>query len=127
MVQAFALNTIHVCREPGETKDGKVTKKPKIDVVLAGKIVDLTQDQYDEFEMAGAVRKASRAEVLAASEQEDARKTRRTSPSASGSSSTDPLDGMTKEQLLAEAEKRGVEVKPTQSKDEILAALKAAA
>ena len=36
------------------------------------------------------------------------------------------LEGMTKEQLLAEAEKRGVQVKPSDNKSEILAALKAA-
>jgi hypothetical protein len=62
MVQALALNTIHVCREPGETKDGKVVKKPKIDVVSAGSITDLSDEQFSEFEAAGAVRKATKVD-----------------------------------------------------------------
>jgi hypothetical protein len=121
MVQAFALNTIHVCREAGETKDGKVTKKPKIDVVAAGEITDLPQDQFDTFEAAGAVRKPTKAELAAASADDDSTsKPNRSAPPA------DPLDAMTKEELLSEAEKRGVEVKPAMSKAEILEALKKA-
>jgi aminopeptidase N len=41
--------------------------------------------------------------------------------------SVEPLDSMTKEELLAEAEKRGVEVKSNMAKAEILEALKKAA
>jgi hypothetical protein len=37
---------------------------------------------------------------------------------------TDGLDGKTKDQLLEEAETRGVEVKTSATKDEILAALR---
>jgi hypothetical protein len=68
MVQALALNTIHVCREPGERKDGKVTKKPVIDIVEAGKIVDLSQEQFDEFEAGGAVRKATKVDQAVAAD-----------------------------------------------------------
>jgi hypothetical protein len=69
MVQALALNTIHVCREPGETKDGKVTKRPVITVVEAGKMVDLSQEQFDEFEAHGAVRKATKVDRVMADDE----------------------------------------------------------
>lgn len=125
MVKAFALNAVHVASEPGKVSDdGKVVKVAKIVEHKPGAVFDLDEDSFEELEAEGAVRKATRAEIAEAP-ADPVRKTRSTSQPSGGSA--DALDSMTKEQLLAEAEKRGVEVKPAQSKDEILAALKAAA
>lgn len=44
---------------------------------------------------------------------------------AAAAAADDGLDGMTKDELLEEAEARGVEVKTSASKAEILAALRA--
>jgi hypothetical protein len=125
MVKAFALAAVHVASEPGKVADdGKVLKVAKISEHKPGAVFDLDEDSFEELEAEGAVRKATRSEIAEAP-AETVRRTRSTSQTAAGS--TDPLDSMTKEQLLAEAERRGVDVKPGQSKDEILAALKAAA
>jgi len=42
-----------------------------------------------------------------------------------GSENSPDLDGMTKDQLIAEAERRGVEVRSSDTKAEIVAALRA--
>lgn len=70
MVQAFALKTIHVCKEAGEmSADRKSVVKPaKVDVVQAGKIVELSRGDFDDFEKAGAVRRATKVDMAAADE-----------------------------------------------------------
>lgn len=122
MVKAFALMAVQMASEPGKLNDdGKVVKAAKIVEHKPGSVFDVDQDTFDELAAEGAVRKAERAEVVAAGQDgAEARK-------SGGQGSQDPLDTMTKEQLLEEAEKRGVEVKPAMSKAEILAALKAEA
>lgn len=122
MVKAVALTAVHTLAAAGKVADdGRILRPAKIAEHKPGAVFDVDQEMFEELEAEGAVRKATRADLAAAGVDEEFRKPK------TGSGSTDPLDSMTKEQLLAEAEKRRVDVKPTMSKDEILAALKAAA
>jgi len=121
MVKAVALSAVHTLAAAGKVaEDGRIIRAAKIAEHKPGAVLDLDQDTFEELEAEGAVRKATRTDLAAAGLDDETR-------TRSRSGSVDPLDSMTKEQLLAEAEKRGVDVKPAQSKDEILAALKAAA
>jgi hypothetical protein len=127
MVKAVALTAVHTLAAAGKVADdGKVIRAAKIAEHKPGAVFDVDQDTFDELEAEGAVRKATRADLAAAGAEDEPRKSRG-SQQAGGSGPTDPLDSMTKEQLLEEAKARGVDVKPAQSKDEILAALKGAA
>jgi hypothetical protein len=129
MVKAFALHGVHTLVEAGKVnEEGRVVRPAKVAEHKPGALIDLDQDEFDELEAEGAVRKASKGEIAEAQALADASASQRTrrSTQPSGAPPADPLDSMTKEQLLEEAKTRGVEVKPAQSKDEILAALKAA-
>jgi hypothetical protein len=128
MVKAFALVGVHTLAEEGEVKDGKVLRPAKVAEHKPGAVFDVDQETLDQLEDEGAARKATRNEIADAQAKADAAaasRPRRTAQ-ASVAPPADPLDSMTKEQLLEEAKTRGVEVKPAQSKDEILTALKAA-
>ncbi|WP_201829584.1 hypothetical protein [Microvirga zambiensis] len=130
MVKAFALHGVYVVAEAAKvSEDGRVLKAPRINQHQPGAVFDLDQDEFDELEAEGAVRKASKGEVAEAQAVAGASASGRARRSVqpTGSSEADPLDSMTKEQLLEEAKTRGVDVKPAQSKDEILSALKSPA
>ncbi|MGD9766857.1 MAG: hypothetical protein AB7U62_04365 [Pseudolabrys sp.] len=67
MAKAFALTTLHVCREPGQTgENGRTIKPAKIDIVPAGKVTNLSAAQMKEFLAAGAVRVATKVDLAAA-------------------------------------------------------------
>ena len=59
MPSAFAITSLHVCRKAGERKDGKVSAA-EVEIVPAGQIADLSDDDFKAFEKAGAVRKPSK-------------------------------------------------------------------
>ncbi|MCC0808586.1 hypothetical protein FPV16_20645 [Methylobacterium sp. W2] len=60
MAQAFAIATLHVCRKRAEMKDGKVVTPADIEVVPAGKIADISDEDFKVFEKAGAARRPTR-------------------------------------------------------------------
>lgn len=60
MPSAFAIRTLHVCRKAGEVKDGKVVSAAEVEIVPAGQIADLSDDDFKAFEKAGAVRRPSK-------------------------------------------------------------------
>lgn len=60
MPSAFAITSLHVCRKAGEKKDGKMVSAAEVEIVLAGQITDLSDDDFKAFEKAGAVRKPSK-------------------------------------------------------------------
>ncbi|MGA0595403.1 hypothetical protein [Enterovirga sp. CN4-39] len=62
MAQAFAITTLHVCRKPAEMKDGTVVKPPEIEVVPAGAITDLTDEDFEAFSAAGAARRPTKVD-----------------------------------------------------------------
>jgi hypothetical protein len=127
MVKAFALVGVHTLAEEGKVaEDGKILRPAKVTEHKPGAVLDVDQDTFDELFEEGAVRKATKAEIAEADALAEATRRSRRSAQASVAPPADPLDSMTKEQLLEEAKTRGVEVKPAQSKDEILAALKVA-
>jgi len=65
-MKAFAINTVHVCRAPGEkSPEGKVTKPANIEVVPAGAVFDVDKAQFDDFKKLGAVRAATKADIAA--------------------------------------------------------------
>ncbi|MBX5112693.1 hypothetical protein [Rhizobium lentis] len=67
MVKAVALNTLHVCVEAGvKNENGKVVKPAKINVVGPGKIFDIDEEGFAEFEAAGVARRATKKDVAAA-------------------------------------------------------------
>jgi len=71
MADAFAITTLHVCRSPGEMKDGKVTKEAQVEIVPAGQITDLSDADYAAFEKAGAVRRPNKVDKAIAADDED--------------------------------------------------------
>lgn len=60
MPSAFAITSLHVCRKAGEKKDGKMVSAAEVEIVPAGQITDLSDDDFKVFEKAGAVRKPSK-------------------------------------------------------------------
>lgn len=67
MVKAVALNTLHVCVEPGVKNDsGKLTKPAKVEVVKPGKVFDIDEDGFAEFEALGSARRATKKDLAAA-------------------------------------------------------------
>lgn len=61
MGQAYALSTLHLCRKPAETNaDGKVIKAPEIEIVPAGKIVDVSDEDFKAFAENGHARRPTR-------------------------------------------------------------------
>ncbi|MCJ2080744.1 hypothetical protein [Methylobacterium sp. J-090] len=71
MPSAFAITSLHVCRKAGERKDGKVVTAADIEIVPAGQITDLSDDDFKAFEKAGAVRKPSKVDRAMAEDGED--------------------------------------------------------
>lgn len=67
MPKAFATHTLTLCETPAETNDaGKVTKRAVIKTVPAGSVVNLSREQFSEFEENGAVREATNEEIAIA-------------------------------------------------------------
>ncbi|SOR26814.1 protein of unknown function [Methylorubrum extorquens] len=60
MAQAFAIASLHVRRSAPEVRDGKVVVPGKVEVVPAGAITDLSDEDFKIFEAAGAVRRPSK-------------------------------------------------------------------
>lgn len=60
MAQAFAIASLHVRRAAPEVRDGKVVTSGKIEVVPAGAITDLSDEDFKTFEAAGAVRRPTK-------------------------------------------------------------------
>nr|USU31110.1 hypothetical protein NG677_17430 [Methylobacterium sp. OTU13CASTA1] len=71
MPSAFAITSLHVCRKAGERKDGKVIAAADIEIVPAGQITELSDDDFKAFEKAGAVRKPSKVDRAMAEDGED--------------------------------------------------------
>jgi hypothetical protein len=64
MVQAFAINTVHLLREAAEKgPDGKIIKPPTIEVIPAGKVFEALAEQFKELEAAGAIRKPTKMDA----------------------------------------------------------------
>ncbi|MBY2911360.1 hypothetical protein [Rhizobium leguminosarum] len=66
-VKAVALSTLHVCVEPGAKNDtGKLIKPAKVDVVKPGKVFDIDEAGFAEFEALGSARRATKKDIAAA-------------------------------------------------------------
>lgn len=72
MAQAFAITTLHVCRKkPTMSPEGRVLTPPEIEVVPAGSIVDVSDDDFKAFEKAGAVRRPTKVDRAMADEDDE--------------------------------------------------------
>lgn len=66
MVQAFAVGTLHVCRKAAVKEAGRLITPPEIEVVPAGAITELPDDDFKTFEAAGAARRPSKVDKAVA-------------------------------------------------------------
>lgn len=65
-MKAYAINTVHICREPGEkSPEGKTIKRAVIEVVPAGSVFDADKEVIDDLRKRGAVRNATKADIAA--------------------------------------------------------------
>lgn len=60
MPSAFAIRTLHVCRKAGVVNPDKTVSAAEVEIVPAGQIADLTDDDFKSFEKAGAARRPSK-------------------------------------------------------------------
>lgn len=64
MVKAYAINTVTICAKPGERgPDGKTVTPAVLEDKLPGSVFECSDEDFDAFEAAGAVRKPTRAEL----------------------------------------------------------------
>lgn len=69
-MKAFAINTVHICREPGErSPEGRITKLAAIEVMTPGSVFELDKEQFAEIEKTGAIRAAKKADIAAFEER----------------------------------------------------------
>lgn len=69
-MKAFAINTVHICREPGElSPEGKITKQAVIEAMTPGSVFELDKEQFAEIEKTGAIRVAKKADIAAFEER----------------------------------------------------------
>ena len=69
MVKAVALNTVHLCKTPGErSPEGKTFKRAEIEVKAPGAIFDVDKKQLDDLVGRGAARPATKVDLARADE-----------------------------------------------------------
>lgn len=67
MVKALALQTIHVCKEPGRRRSRDAEgKKAVVEEITPGRVFDVSDAEVKAYENAGAARRATKAEIAAA-------------------------------------------------------------
>ncbi|PBC09190.1 hypothetical protein [Mesorhizobium sp. WSM3859] len=69
MVKAIALNTVHLCKTPGEkSPEGNTVKRAEIEVKAPGAIFDVDKKQLDDLAAKGAARPATKVDLVRADE-----------------------------------------------------------
>lgn len=129
MPEGVATQTIYLCRKPGKMSDqGTVIERPEIEMVTPGApfSVDSKKELDDLIERGAAVKPKFAPDFV---NPGGVSVVTVSNPGTSGNDTTgtgESLDEMTKDELLAEAERRGVDVSSSMLKADVLAALKAA-
>lgn len=89
MAKAFAINTVTICTKPGERgPDGKTVTPAVLEDKLPGTIFDCSDEDFEIFEAAGAVRKPTRAEMAEFKAAESAKPARTVDTKGSSQPST---------------------------------------
>ncbi|AZO38762.1 MAG: hypothetical protein E5V95_13685 [Mesorhizobium sp.] len=69
MVKAVALNTVHLCKTPGErSPEGKTIKRAEIEAKAPGTIFDVDKKQLDDLVARGVARPATKVDLVRADE-----------------------------------------------------------
>ncbi|RWE83169.1 MAG: hypothetical protein EOS63_05635 [Mesorhizobium sp.] len=64
MVKAVALNTVHLCKTPGErSPEGKTVKRAEIEAKAPGAVFDVDKKQLDDLVARGAARPATKVDM----------------------------------------------------------------
>lgn len=82
MPKAFFLTAATLCKTPGESKDGKVTKPAVLDPKLPGMVADVSQEDFDHLLENGAIRELTSDELKLAAGSESAKTVKKTQSTA---------------------------------------------
>lgn len=128
MVKVVAIHAVHtLARAAKVTDEGKVLQPAKIAEHAPGDVFDVDQETFEDLRAEDAVRKATKVDITAAAaKQTGSKKFAADLDEDDEDEDDDPLEKLTKEELLAKGAELDLDVKPAMNKAELIAAIRAA-